>query len=224
MIRDYEDVDPKEVNCTIFLGFTSNMVSCGVRETLRYLAEHNLVSHSPLPFARFMSHPIRSNPSIQVSCMVTTCGAVEEDIMKCLNPTYMGSFQLRGKELRQKGLNRIGNTIVPNKNYCDFEDWIQPILAQMLKEQREENTIWSPSAMIRRFGREINNPESIWYWCYKVGSDSSLASSPRLVPGLFQLPILCSCPSRTTSLSSAQRSSMERSGTCYISRATGNRG
>lgn len=30
-------------NCTIFLGFTSNLISCGVRETLRYLAQHNMV-------------------------------------------------------------------------------------------------------------------------------------------------------------------------------------
>ena len=30
-------------NCTIFLGYTSNMVSCGVRESIRFLAEHNYV-------------------------------------------------------------------------------------------------------------------------------------------------------------------------------------
>ena len=30
-------------SCTIFLGFTSNMISCGVRDTLRFLCQHNLV-------------------------------------------------------------------------------------------------------------------------------------------------------------------------------------
>ena len=30
-------------SCTIFLGYTSNMASCGVRETIRYLAEHRMV-------------------------------------------------------------------------------------------------------------------------------------------------------------------------------------
>jgi deoxyhypusine synthase len=30
-------------SCTIFLGFTSNMASCGVRETIRFLAEHRMV-------------------------------------------------------------------------------------------------------------------------------------------------------------------------------------
>ncbi len=31
-------------NCTIFLGYTSNLISCGVRETLRFLVEHNMAS------------------------------------------------------------------------------------------------------------------------------------------------------------------------------------
>ena len=31
-------------NCTIFLGYTSNMISCGVRETLHYLVKNNMVS------------------------------------------------------------------------------------------------------------------------------------------------------------------------------------
>ena len=30
-------------NCTIFLGYTSNMISCGVRETLHYLVKNNMV-------------------------------------------------------------------------------------------------------------------------------------------------------------------------------------
>ena len=29
-----------EKNCTIFLGYTSNMASCGVRDTIRYLVQH----------------------------------------------------------------------------------------------------------------------------------------------------------------------------------------
>jgi deoxyhypusine synthase len=27
-----------------------------------------------------------------------------------------------------KGHNRIGNMIVPNDNYCRFEEWFQPIM------------------------------------------------------------------------------------------------
>ena len=52
---------------------------------------------------------------------------------------------LPGKELRAKGLNRIGNMLVPNSNYCLFEDWIMPLLDDMLKEQQEQGTVWTPS-------------------------------------------------------------------------------
>lgn len=30
--------------------------------------------------------------------------------------------------------NRIGNTIVPNENYCMFEEWLGPLLDRMYKE------------------------------------------------------------------------------------------
>ena len=78
------------------------------------------------------------NDSFQVDVIVTTTGGVEEDLIKCLAPTFKGDFSLPGAYLRSKGLNRIGNLLVPNDNYCKFEDWIIPIFDQMLKEQKEE--------------------------------------------------------------------------------------
>lgn len=130
--------------CTIFLGYTSNLISSGVRESIRYLAEHNMVD-----------------------VIVTTAGGIEEDFIKCLAHTYLGEFSLRGKDLRQRGINRIGNLVVPNDNYCKFEDWLMPILDQMLLEQNTEGTRWTPSKMIHRLGKEINNTDSVYYWAYK---------------------------------------------------------
>ncbi|KAF6024007.1 DHPS [Bugula neritina] len=130
-------------NCTIFLGLTSNLVSCGVRETIRYLVEHNMVD-----------------------CLVVTAGGVEEDFIKCLGNTYMGAFDLPGKDLRRRGVNRIGNMLVPNDNYCKFEDWVMPILDQMLEEQNSQGMKWTPSKVIHRLGKEINDKSSIYYWCY----------------------------------------------------------
>lgn len=105
--------------------------------------------------------------------LVTTAGGVEEDLIKCMAPTFIGEFSLPGAELRAKGLNRIGNLLVPNDNYCKFEDWIMPVLDAMLDEQKRDGTIWSPSKMIARFGKEINNPDSVYYWAYKVRSASA---------------------------------------------------
>jgi deoxyhypusine synthase len=70
--------------------------------------------------------------------VVTTTGGIEEDLIKCLTPTYKGDFTLPGAYLHSQGLNRIGNLLVPNDNYCKFEDWIIPIFYQMLKEQIKE--------------------------------------------------------------------------------------
>ncbi len=47
-------------------------------------------------------------------------------------------YTTQGSKLRDNGINRIGNLLVPNDNYCHFEDWITPILDQMLLEQKEQ--------------------------------------------------------------------------------------
>ncbi|XWS74727.1 hypothetical protein CRYUN_Cryun01aG0022500 [Craigia yunnanensis] len=143
----------ESVRCKVFLGFTSNLISSGVRDTVRYLTEHHMVD-----------------------VIVTTTGGIEEDLIKCLAPTYKGDFSLPGTQLRSRGLNRIGNLLVPNDNYCKFEDWIIPIFDQMLKEQLEENVLWTPSKLIARLGKEINNESSYLYWAYKAKQDSYILS------------------------------------------------
>ncbi|KAJ2252422.1 Deoxyhypusine synthase, partial [Coemansia sp. RSA 454] len=107
------------VKCKIFLGYTSNLVSSGIRETIKYLVKNSMVD-----------------------VLVSSAGGVEEDFIKCLAPTYLGDFTLEGRALRSKGLNRIGNLI-------------------------EDGTVWTPSKVIHRLGKEINHPDSIYYWAYK---------------------------------------------------------
>lgn len=107
-----------------------------------------------------------------VSCIVTSAGGIEEDFIKCLGDTYIGTFNAVGSDLRRKGLNRIGNLVVPNANYCAFEDWVVPILDKMLEEQEatkdsEEPVKWTPSKVIHRLGKEINDERSVYYWAYK---------------------------------------------------------
>ncbi|KAI9710440.1 MAG: Deoxyhypusine synthase [Candelaria pacifica] len=147
-MRSWRDPDSGE-GTTIFLGYTSNLISSGLRETLRYLVQHK-----------------------HVSAIVTTAGGVEEDLIKCLGDTYLGAFSTPGAGLRAQGMNRIGNLIVPNSNYCAFEDWVIPILNQMLEEQEasknnEEPLHWTPSKVIHRLGKEINDETSVYYWAYK---------------------------------------------------------
>ncbi|KAK1595056.1 deoxyhypusine synthase [Colletotrichum navitas] len=134
---------------TIFLGYTSNMISSGMRGVFRWLVKHG-----------------------HVSAIVTTAGGVEEDFIKCLGDTYMSSFSANGEDLRKKGQNRIGNLVVPNSNYRAFEDWVVPIFDKMLEEQEaskgtEDEINWTPSKMIHRLGKEINDEHSVYYWAWK---------------------------------------------------------
>lgn len=83
--------------------------------------------------------------------------------------------------MRRKGLNRIGNLLVPNDNYCKFEDWVVPILDKMVEEQEgEERVKWSPSRVIERLGKEIDDESSILYWAQKVRSLCSCRGREKL--------------------------------------------
>lgn len=142
-----EYFDPEvraQTRCNIFLGYTSNLISSGLRDIIKYLVKHK-----------------------HVSAIVTTAGGVEEDFIKCLGDTYLADFRLDGSDLRNRGLNRIGNLLIPNDNYCKFEDWLTPILDTMLEEQKSIGTVWTPSSFIHRLGKEIDNEESVYYWAYK---------------------------------------------------------
>ncbi len=133
---------------TIYLGCSSNLVTSGIRDVIRYLAEHK-----------------------KIDVFVTTAGGIEEDIIKCFGDFKLGSFSASGELLREKGINRTGNIFIPNSRYCKFEDFITPILEQIYREQKDTGKIISVSEFIKVLGREINNRESILYWCYKNNVD-----------------------------------------------------
>jgi deoxyhypusine synthase len=113
-VKEDEDEDllthesRSKIKCTIFLGFTSNMISSGMREVIKYLCQHKMVD-----------------------AIVTSTGAVEEDIMKCMSDHYLGDFKLSGKALFDKKIFRIGNMLVPGANYVKFESWFLPVLKEM---------------------------------------------------------------------------------------------
>lgn len=128
----------------IFLGYTSNMVSSGLRDIIRYLTEHR-----------------------KVHALVTTAGGIEEDIIKCLGDFKLGNFRADGKILRKRGINRIGNIFVPNSRYIGFEQWLQPVLLEIYNEQKQTQRVLNPSEIVWRLGEKINSKESICYWAWK---------------------------------------------------------
>lgn len=133
----------REEKVTIFLGYTSNMISSGVRESILYLVKNKMVA-----------------------AIVTTAGGVEEDVIKTIKPFVLGDFRLDGAMLRKKGINRIGNILVPNDRYIEFEKVFTPLLDKLYKEQKENGKITTPSEICRRLG-ELGNETSVLYWAAK---------------------------------------------------------
>jgi deoxyhypusine synthase len=128
----------------IYLGYTSNIVTSGLRDVIRYLAENK-----------------------KVNVLVTTAGGVEEDIIKCLGDFKLGDFRLSGEVLREKGINRAGNVLIPNSRYCSFEDFIIPILEEIYENQKKTGKVITPSELIWKLGEKIDNSKSIYYWAWK---------------------------------------------------------
>lgn len=133
-----------EVHSKIYLGYTSNMISSGLREVIKYLVKNK-----------------------KVDVCVTSAGGVEEDIIKCLGACVLGDFRLSGKELREKAINRVGNILIPNNNYIKFEDFVMPFLEELYQEQIKTGKIFTPSEIVWRLGERINNKESVCYWAWK---------------------------------------------------------
>ncbi|RMF55817.1 adenosylmethionine decarboxylase, partial [Candidatus Woesearchaeota archaeon] len=128
----------------IFLSFTSNMVSSGLREIFAFLVQHRLVD-----------------------AIITSVGSVEEDLMKCRKPFLLGSFNVDDRELHRLGVNRIGNVFVPNHHYEKLEDTLIPFFKKMYEMQKKTKKLISPSKLIFELGKIVNDKNSILYWATK---------------------------------------------------------
>lgn len=134
----------KNTRCTIFLGYSSNIMSSGMREILKYLCQHKMVD-----------------------CIVTTAGGIEEDFIKCMSDFYVADFHIKGAELHEMYVNRTGNMLVSNECYINFQRFFIPIIKECHDEQKEKGTFFTPSMLINRMGKAINNEDSVYYWCWK---------------------------------------------------------
>tara|TARA_Y100000310_G_scaffold246828_1_gene252245 strand:- start:4884 stop:5855 length:972 start_codon:yes stop_codon:yes gene_type:complete len=122
-------VKMKSSGAKIYLTFTSNMVTSGLRG--------------------FFAQLIKLNIS---QVIVTTAGAIEEDIMKAFGEKFeIGSFYSDDIELHEKGENRVGNLIIRNESYMKFEDWIIPVLKKLYNKKKR----WSVSELLKEIGLEL---------------------------------------------------------------------
>lgn len=130
-------VKMKKDNAKIFLTFTSNMVTSGLRGFFAQLVNLGIPNF-----------------------LVTTAGAVEEDIMKALGEDFeIGSFNSDDVELHEKGVNRVGNLMIKNESYAKFEDWITKTLEDCYVKKKR----WAVSELLKEIGLKLNDKDSILY-------------------------------------------------------------
>lgn len=129
----------------IFLTFTSNIISSGLRESIAYLARNDFVD-----------------------VIITSSGSHTEDVIKTARPFKMGSWDADEAELREKGINRLGNIFVESDNYVWLESWLNE---EFFPDFFEDDKMRSPSEVARELGRAVGEDEglgeedSFLYWC-----------------------------------------------------------
>jgi deoxyhypusine synthase len=129
----------KKEKCTVFLGFTANLMASGLRGLIAELCKKKFVD-----------------------AVVTTAGSMDHDIIKSSEPYYLGDFFADDTELHKKGINRLGNIFVPSKRFELLEKKVQPWLAKEFKKEKN----FSPSRLAKIFGKNLDE-SSFLYWCNK---------------------------------------------------------
>jgi len=144
-----------EKDCTRFLSFPACIAATGVRGVVKELVKRKFFD-----------------------VIVTTCGTLDHDLARVWRDYYHGSFMMDDKKLHKKGINRLGNILIPNECYGEIlEKKMQPILKEIYSVKRE----WWTKEIIWEFGKylekEKNGKNSIIYWAWKN-------NIPIFVPGI----------------------------------------
>ena len=131
----------KKDGAKIYLTFTSNMVTSGLRGFFAQLIKLGI-------------------PDV----IVTTVGGIEEDIMKAHGEEFViGDFSSDDVELYEKGVNRVGNLFIRNESYAKFEDLMAPLIKKAYEKQKK----WTPSELFKEIGLKLEDEDSILYQAAK---------------------------------------------------------
>jgi deoxyhypusine synthase len=134
-------VKMKKASAKIYLTFTSNMVTSGLRGFFAQIIKLKMAD-----------------------VIVTTVGSIEEDIMKAKGEKFViGTFRSDDVALHESGVNRVGNIMITNESYSNFEDLMLPMLSKLYEQKKR----WPVSEMLREFGLMLNDDSSILYQAAK---------------------------------------------------------
>jgi deoxyhypusine synthase len=125
----------KREGAKIYLTFTSNMVTSGLRGFFAQLIDLGMAD-----------------------IIVTTVGGMEEDIMRASKERFaIGSFRSDDVALHEKGMNRVGNILIRNESYANFEDSVTKMLGKIYEKKKRMTT----AELLREIGLMLKDENSI---------------------------------------------------------------
>lgn len=138
-------------NCLKFLSFTGNLAATGLRGLFKDLIKNKFFD-----------------------IVITTCGTIDHDIARSFSKYYQGCFELNDLELKEKGIHRLGNILVPKESYgLNIEKFCRKVFPEIFSE----NSKISGYELLWKIGEKLNE-SSILYWAAKN-------KIPIIVPGIF---------------------------------------
>jgi deoxyhypusine synthase len=142
--------------CTRFLSFPACIVATGTRGIIAEMLKRKLVD-----------------------VVITTTGTLDHDLARLWADYYSGSFSMDDKSLHKKGINRLGNVLVPNESYgIVLEEKLQPMIKEIDSQKKEFSTYEFVWEIGKRLEKEKNREDSIVYWAYKN-------KIPIFIPGIM---------------------------------------
>jgi deoxyhypusine synthase len=143
----------KDDDCTKFLSFPAAPVATGLRGVLVDMVKDGLVD-----------------------VIITASGTLDHDIARSRADYYHGSFQLDDSRLLEDGYHRLGNLLVPLKNYGPvIEATMQPLLSELYEKGTRSVSSEELSAEI---GKTLSSRDSLLTCAQRKGV-------PVIVPGIM---------------------------------------
>lgn len=146
----------KKTGAKIFLSFTSNMVTSGLRGFFAQIIRMKLAN-----------------------VVVTTVGAIEEDIMKAYGERFIiGDFNTNDVALYEEGTNRVGNLFIKNESYAKFEDLIMPFFEKLYSQKPR----WAVSEITKEIGLMLADENA---FLFQAAKNNVPVFCPAITDGAF---------------------------------------
>ena len=110
--------------------------------------------------------------------LMITCGTLDHDLAKAYGGKYsLGTFEVDDNKLKEMDIYRLGNIFIGSEQYgLTVEKYFAEIMNDIYKS-KDYKTEYSPSELLREFGKRMKDPDSIIRQAY-------LNNVPMYCPGI----------------------------------------